>query len=43
MGMGFGDFEGADEAAGVVEVNGGGAVGGEVAEAADEGLGAVGF
>ena len=41
MGLGFGDFEGADEAAGVVEVDGGGAVGGEVAQAADEGGGSV--
>ena len=41
MGLGLGDFEGADEATGVVEVDGGGAVGGEVVQAADEGIGSV--
>lgn len=40
---GFGYFEGADEAAGVVEVDGGGAVGGDVAEALNQGLGAPGL
>ena len=37
------DFEGADEASGVVEVDGGGAIGREVAQAPDEGLGAIGL
>ena len=41
MAPGLGDFQGADEAAGVVEVDGGGAVGGDFAQALDEGLRAV--
>ena len=43
VGLGFGDFEGADEAAGVVEVDGGGSFGGEVSQALDKGLRALGF
>ena len=41
MERGLGDFEGTDEAAGIVEIDGGGAVGIDCAQAADEWVGAA--